>query len=89
MSFLNVSGEIGGLHLSGDFTLRDVILRRAEQTASTARSVLSDNDVNVENVGRASNGRLRFEASAQEGSGTRKICSKTGSEQVKPVLGQI
>ena len=64
-----MSREVGVVKLSCGVALGCVVLRRAKQTAATTRAVLSDDDVDVEDVGRASHRRLALEAAAKQRSG--------------------
>ena len=76
-----MSREVGVVKLSCGVALGCVVLRRAKQTAATTRAVLSDDDVDVEDVGRASHRRLALEAAAKQRSGKKYraviFCSQT------------
>ena len=68
------------MRLSSDFSLDGVVhvhrrfnvVLSAKQTSTAARSVVGDDDVDVQNVGGSTDRRLRFETAAKERSEMKK-----------------
>lgn len=71
-NLLDLSRQIHRLWFSNDVPFRRIVGRRfdvilsTEQTSTTIRSVVSDDDVDIQNVGGSSDRRFGFETAAQQ-----------------------
>ena len=77
-NLLDLSRQIHRLWFSNDVPFRRIVGRRfdvilsTEQTSATIRSVVSDDDVDIQNVGGSSDRRFGFETAAQQRSEEEK-----------------